>query len=56
MRILGRVLTVLIVIVVVLGLAAGGGFLAITRKPFPQISGTLRVSGLQSGVTVIRDK
>jgi penicillin amidase len=56
MRILGRILTVLVVIVIVLGLAAGGGFLYISRRPFPQISGSLRVAGLQSTVTVIRDK
>src|SRR5512136_880361 len=56
MRILGRVVTILVVIVIVLGLVAGGGFLYISRKPFPQISGTLRAAGLQSAVTVIRDK
>ena len=56
MRTVGRILTVLVVIVVVLGLVAGGGFFYISRKPFPQISGTLRVSGLQGNVTVIRDK
>ena len=56
MRFFGRILTVLVVIVIVLGLVAGGGFLYITRKPFPQISGTLRVAGLQNTVTVIRDK
>lgn len=56
MRILGRIFAILVVIVVVLGLVAGGGFLYVSRKPFPQISGTLRVAGLQGTVTVIRDK
>jgi penicillin amidase len=56
MRLVGRIVTIFIVIVIVLGLVAGGGFLYISRKPFPQISGTLRVAGLQSAVTVIRDQ
>ncbi len=56
MRIFGRVVAVLVVIVIVLGLVAGGGFLYISRRPFPQISGSLRVAGLQNTVTVIRDK
>ena len=56
MRLIGRLITVLVVIVVVLGLVAGGGFLYISRKPFPQISGALRAAGLQGSVTVIRDK
>jgi penicillin amidase len=56
MRTVGRILTILVVIVVVLGLVAGGGFFYISRKPFPQISGTLRAAGLQGNVTVIRDK
>jgi penicillin amidase len=56
MRLVGRVLTIGVAVVIVLGLAAGGGFLYISRKPFPQISGTLHVAGLQSSVAVIRDK
>src|SRR3972149_3315513 len=56
MRTVVRILTILVVIVVVLGLVAGGVFFYVSRKPFPQITGTLRVSGLQSSVTVIRDK
>jgi penicillin amidase len=56
MRLVGRVLTILVVIVIVLGLVAGGGFFYISGKRFPQISGTLRVSGLQGNVTVIRDE
>ena len=55
MRLIVRIFTILSVIAVVLGLVAGGGFLYITRKPFPQISGTIHVTGLQSAVTVIRD-
>jgi penicillin amidase len=55
MRIIGRIITALVVIVVVLGLLAGGGFAYITRKPFPQISGKIYVAGPQGTVTVIRD-
>ncbi len=55
MRLIGRILTIVAVIVIVLGLIAGGGFLYVSRRPFPQISGTIRVAGLQSAVTVIRD-
>ena len=56
MRIIRRIVKILVVIIIVLGLVAGGGFLYISRKPFPQISGALRVAGLQNPVTVIRDK
>jgi len=56
MRTFGRILTVLVMIVIVLVLAAAAGFLYISRRPFPQIGGSLRVAGLQNTVTVIRDK
>ncbi len=55
MRTIGRIITVLVAVVVVLGLVAGGGFSYITRKSFPQISGKINVAGPQGTVTVIRD-
>ncbi len=55
MRIIKRVLVVLMMVAVVLGLSAGGAFFYLTRRPFPQITGEVRVAGLQSPVTVIRD-
>ncbi len=55
MRILGRILTVLVVAIVILGLVAGGGLLMLVRRPFPQIAGTLQVSGLKAPVTIVRD-
>lgn len=56
MRIIKRIGVAFLVILVVLGLIAGGGFLYVTRKPFPQINGTVRLVGVQDPVTIVRDK
>ncbi len=56
MRVLGRILLVVVVILLVLGLlGTGWGFLTV-RRPWPKTDGRVRVKGLQSEVTVIRDK
>jgi penicillin amidase len=56
MRIIRRILFGLIILVVVLAAVAGGAYLYLTRRPFPQIDGTLQVAGLSAPVTIIRDK
>ena len=56
MRILRRIVLVVLVLVIVLGAIGVGGFLYLTRRPFPQADGTLRLAGLTAPVTIIRDK
>jgi penicillin G amidase len=56
MRTFGRIITVLVVVVVVLGLIVGGGLTYVTRRPFPQVSGKIYVTGPQGVVTVTRDR
>ncbi len=56
MRIARRIILIVLILVVVLGAIGAGGFLYLTRRPFPQTDGTLRVTGLTSPVTVFRDK
>jgi penicillin amidase len=51
-----RLLRWLAVILLSVLLMAGGAGVYVTRRPFPQTTGTLRVPGLQSPVEVIRDR
>jgi penicillin amidase len=55
MKILSRVLVVALVVVVVLGVAAGGAYTVATRDSFPQTAGTLKLPGLTGNVEIIRD-
>jgi penicillin G amidase len=56
---LRRVLTVLISILVILSLAAGGAAVAFTKvlppRSFPQVAGELQVGGLEQPVDIYRD-
>jgi penicillin amidase len=56
MRIVRQILLGLIILAVAVAAILGGGYFYLTRRPFPQIDGTLQVAGLTSPVTVIRDK
>lgn len=56
MRIVKRVATALLALVLLVAAAAGGAFVYFTRQPFPTTSGTLTVPGLKGSVEVIRDK
>lgn len=60
MRIVGRLLAVLLVVVIavaLIGTVAVGGLLAwVTARAQPQVSGTLRAPGLAASVEVIRDE
>ncbi len=56
MRILGRILLIVLAILLVVGLLGTGyGFFTV-RRAWPKTDGRVRVKGLQSEVTVIRDK
>ncbi len=56
MKILGRILASLLVLVIVVGAAAGGAFVYFTRQSFPQTTGSMKLSGLKGNVEVLRDK
>ena len=56
MRIVGRVLVGLLVLVLVLAAVAGGLFAWTVRRSFPQTDGTLTVPGLTGAVEVVRDE
>jgi penicillin amidase len=53
---LKRVLVILGVAVLVLVVAIGGWLYWMTRHPWPQIDGTVRVTGLQAPVEILRDQ
>ncbi|MCS6848537.1 MAG: penicillin acylase family protein [Anaerolineae bacterium] len=55
MKLLGKVLAALLILALIIGGAGAASFLYATRRPFPQTSGTLRLSGLTGNVEVIRD-
>lgn len=55
MKLLGKVLATLLVLILIIGGTGAAGFLYATRRPFPQTSGTLRLPGLTGNVEVIRD-
>jgi penicillin amidase len=50
-----RALIILGLLLLVLVVAVGGWFYWMTRHPWPQIDGTLQVSGLQAPVDIVRD-
>ena len=56
MRVLRRIVLVVLTLVVVLGAVGVGGFLYLTRRPFPQIDGTVHLTDLAAPVTIIRDE
>jgi penicillin amidase len=56
MRIVRRLVLGVVILIVVIAALVGGGYLYLTRRAFPQIDGTIQVSGLASPVTVIRDQ
>ncbi len=56
MKILSRILVVALIVVVVLGVAAGGAYNVVTRESFPQTAGTLKLPGLTGNVEIIRDQ
>lgn len=56
MRLVSRILLSLLVVILVLGLAGFGVGYATVRRPWPQVSGTLKVPGLRAPVTVVRDR
>ncbi|HLF26586.1 MAG TPA: penicillin acylase family protein [Anaerolineae bacterium] len=56
MRVIRRIVSVVLILVLVLGAVGAGGFLYLARRAFPQIDGAVHLSGLTSPVRVIRDK
>ena len=55
MRVLGRLLAVLLVVVLIAAIAAGGLLTWIGARALPQEAGTLHLAGLAAPVTVYRD-
>jgi penicillin amidase len=55
MKFIKRALFVLLSLVLIVTLAAGGAFFYFTRQSFPQTSGTIKVAGLKGIVEIIRD-
>ena len=56
MKIIGKILLGLFLFVLLIGLTAGGVGVYTVRSQFPQISGSIKLAGLQGNVEVIRDK
>ncbi|MGH2592601.1 MAG: penicillin acylase family protein, partial [Anaerolineae bacterium] len=56
MRTLRRIILALLGLILVLGAIGAGGFLYLTRRPFPQIDGTVNLPDLNSPVSIVRDK
>lgn len=56
MQLIRRILLLVIILALILGVVGFGGFFYLTRRPFPQVDGTLRANGLTTPVTIIRDK
>ncbi len=55
MKLLGKALVALLVLVLIASGTGAASFLYTTRRPFPQTVGSLRLPGLTSNVEVIRD-
>jgi penicillin amidase len=55
MKPISRVLAVVLILVLLLALLAGGVFVYASRHPFPQTQGTIKVASLTGDVEVIRD-
>jgi penicillin amidase len=56
MRFVKGLLLFVLVVVVIVAVVAGGSYLYLTRRAFPQTDGTLQIPGLSAPVTIIRDK
>ncbi len=56
MRFIKGLLWFVLIVVVIVAVIAGGSYLYLTRRAFPQIDGTLQIPGLSAPVTIIRDK
>ena len=54
-KLLGKILTIIGVLILLLVIVAAGGSYFVTRRNFPAINGTIKVAGLQSQVEVYRD-
>jgi penicillin amidase len=55
MRVIRRIVLIVLILALIVAAAGLGGIFYLTRRPFPQINGTLRADGLTTPVTVIRD-
>src|SRR5690242_18910400 len=56
MKLIGRILIGLVVLIVVVALAGAAYGYYTLRRPFPQTSGSLALAGLQAQVQVVRDQ
>ncbi|HZY43169.1 MAG TPA: penicillin acylase family protein [Anaerolineae bacterium] len=56
MRLVRRILMGLVILIVLLAALVGGGYYYLSHRAFPQVDGTLQVSGLTTPVSIIRDK
>jgi penicillin amidase len=56
MRFIKGLLLFLLIVVVLVAAVVGTGYLYLVRRAFPQIDGTVQLSGLRAPVTVIRDE
>ena len=55
LRFIRGLLTFVVVLVLVVAAIAGGGFVFLTRRAFPQAEGTVQVSGVKTPMKVVRD-
>ncbi len=55
LRFIRGLLTFVVVLVLVVAAIAGGGFVFLTRRAFPQADGTVQVSGVKTPMKVVRD-
>lgn len=53
---LRKTLLIVVTVLVLISLVGGGGGIWFVRRPWPQVSGTIAVSGVSAPVRVIRDK
>ncbi len=51
-----KILTVIVVLIIVLGLALSGFLYYTIRRPWPRTSGIITLEGLRAPVTIVRDK
>ncbi len=56
LRLIRGLLTVIVVLVLVIAAIAGGGFVFLTRRAFPQSDGTAQVSGVKTMILVNRER
>ena len=55
LRFIRGLLTLVVALVLVVAAVAGGGFVFLTRRAFPQADGTVQVSGVKTPMKVVRD-